>query len=289
MGELHLDVIANRIRSEKGIDIMTSRPIVVYRETVTKKSRSIEGRSPNKHNIFWIQVEPLEDSVYKAIKSGEIPKGKIKKKNKDLIGVLSKAGVSNEEAKQYREVYRNCVFLDKTRGIVHIGEVIELVMQAFESIVSSGALAREPCMKLKVSLMDTKLHEDAIHRGPSQVIPAVRTALVNAIMDASPVLFEPVQIIQIEGPMRFMGDMTKIVQSKRGQMLNVEQEGEHVSIRSKIPVAEMFGLSNDLRSITEGRATFFIVDQVFEQVPRDLKPKIIKQIRDRKGLAEGQI
>ncbi len=289
MGELHLEVITNRIKTEKGVDVIASKPIVVYRETVLKPSRVFEGRSPNKHNIFWLKVEPLEDAVYKAIKSGEIPEGKIKKKNEELWKKLAELGVSNEEARQYREIYKDCVFLDKTRGIVHIGEVIELVMQAFEQIVDAGALAREPCMKLKVSLMDCKLHEDAIHRGPSQVIPAVREALINAIMDAQPVLFEPVQVIQIEGPMRFMGEMTKIIQSKRGQLLNVDQEGEHVSIKAKIPVAEMFGLSNDLRSATEGRATFFVVDQLFEQVPKELQDKLIKQIRERKGLKEGQI
>ena len=69
--------------------------------------------------------------------------------------------------------------LDKTKGEVHIGEVIELVLDAFEEVMKSGPLAREPCHKLKVSLVDLKLHEDAIHRGPAQVYPAVRDAIKN--------------------------------------------------------------------------------------------------------------
>ncbi|MEM4152641.1 MAG: elongation factor EF-2 [Candidatus Pacearchaeota archaeon] len=289
MGELHLEIIANRIRTEKGVEIKTSEPIVVYRETVTKASKEFEGRSPNKHNIFYLKVEPLEDAVYQAIKSGEIPETKIKKKDEALWKKLVSLGVSNEEARQYREIYRDSVLLDKTRGIVAIGEVIELVMAAFEQICEQGILAREPCMKLKVSLIDCKLHEDAIHRGPAQVIPAVRDAIKAAILDAKPVLFEPVQLLKFEGPMKFMSEMTSLIQSKRGQILNVEQEDEHISIEAKMPVNEIFGLSNELRSATEGRATFFLVDQLFEQVPRELQDKIIRQIRQRKGLTETQI
>ncbi|MCX8194377.1 MAG: elongation factor EF-2, partial [Candidatus Pacearchaeota archaeon] len=289
MGELHLEIIANRIRTEKGVEIKTSEPIVVYRETVTKESKEFEGRSPNKHNIFYMKVEPLEDAVYQAIKSGEIPETKIKKKDEVLWKKLASLGVTNEEARQYKEIYRDSVFLDKTRGIVAIGEVIELVMTAFEQICDQGILAREPCMKLKVSLIDCKLHEDAIHRGPAQVIPAVRDALRACILDAKPVLFEPIQLLKFEGPMRFMSEINALIQSKRGQIFNVEQEEEHVSIEAKMPVSEMFGLSNELRSATEGRATFFLVDQLFEQVPRELQDKIIRQIRQRKGLAETQI
>lgn len=289
MGELHLEIIANRIKTEKGVEIKTSEPIVVYRETVTKKSKEFEGRSPNKHNIFYLTVEPLEDAVYQAIKSGEIPETKIKKKDEVLWKKLASLGVSNEEARQYKEIYRDSVLLDKTRGIVAIGEVIELVMAAFEQICEQGILAREPCMKLKVSLIDCKLHEDAIHRGPAQVIPAVRDAVKAAILDAKPVLFEPIQLLKFEGPMKFMSEINALIQSKRGQIFNVEQEEEHIGIEAKMPVSEMFGLSNELRSATEGRATFFLVDQLFEQVPRELQDKIIRQIRQRKGLADTQI
>ncbi|MEM4702868.1 MAG: elongation factor EF-2 [Candidatus Pacearchaeota archaeon] len=288
MGELHLEIVANRIRTEKNVEINTSVPIVVYRETVTKPSRVFEGRSPNKHNIFEMQVEPLETPVYEAIKSKEIPEMKIKKKDENLFKVLTSLGVTHDEARQYKEIYRDCVFLDKTRGIIAIQEVIEMVMQAFEQIVDQGVLAREPCMKLKVSLIDCKLHEDAIHRGPAQVIPAVREAVKAAIYDAKPLLYEPLQVLQFEAPLKYMGEINKIIQSKRGQLLGVEQEEDQVTIKAQMPVSEMFGLSNDLRSATEGRATFYIVDQLFAPVPRELQDKLIRQIRDRKGLAEGQ-
>ena len=286
MGELHLEIVANRIKTEKGVEIKTSQPIVVYRETITKPGRAFEGRSPNKHNVFFMQVEPLEDAVYEAIKSGEIKDTKIKKKDELLWKTLSSLGINNNEARQYKEIYKDCVFLDKTRGIVSIGEVIELVMQAFEQIVDSGVLAKEPCIKLKVSIMDCKLHEDAIHRGPAQVIPAVRDSMRLTIHDANPVLYEPLQVLQLEAPLDYMGEVNRIVQSKRGQLLNVEQEEERVVIKAQMPVSEMFGLSNDLRSATEGRGTFYIVDQLFSQVPRELQEKIIRQIKQRKGIEE---
>jgi elongation factor 2 len=288
MGELHLEVIANRIKTEKGVDIQASPPIVVYREAVTKKSKTFEGKSPNKHNIFFMEVEPLEDSVYEAIKEGEISEGRIKKKNEQLWNKLQSLGVPNDEARQYREIYKGCVLQDRTKGEVHIGEVIEMVGDAFEQIVDAGPLAREPCLKMKVMLVDTKLHEDAIHRGPAQVYPAVRDAIRLGMADSKTVIYEPVQILQIEAPIKHMGDVTKLVQSKRGQMINVDQDVDHVSMRVKLPVAEMIGLAGDLRGATEGRGTFSLVDQAFERTPSEVQNKVIRQIRDRKGLAENE-
>ena len=285
MGELHLEVIANRIRTEKGVDIIASPPIVVYREAVTKESREFDGKSPNKHNVFFMEVEPLEDGVYEAIKAGEISEGRIKKKNETLWKKLQDLGIPNDEARQYRQIYRGCVLQDRTKGEVHIGEVMEMVMDAFEQVVEAGPLAREPCVKMKVMLVDTKLHEDAIHRGPAQVYPAVRTAIRGAMGNARTVLFEPVQVLQIEAPLKYMGEVTKLVQGKRGQMLNVEQEVEHISIRVKLPVAEMIGFAGDLRGGTEGRGTFALVDQMFERTPTEIQNKAVRQIRDRKGLA----
>ncbi len=287
MGELHLEIIENRIRTEKGLDVTTSSPIVVYNETVVQESKAFEGRSPNKHNQFFIKVEPLEEEVYEAIKAGEIKEGRIKKKDEALATKLRELGIGGDEIRQYRDVYKGNVFLDKTRGEVHIGEVIELILDAFEQVCDRGPLAREPCMKMKVSLVDIKLHEDAIHRGPAQVYPAVRDALYAAMKDGKACLLEPVQIHQIEAPLKFMSELTKLITSKRGQLLDVKQD-EIVTIRAKIPVAEMLGWSNDLRSATEGRGVSSLVDQKFERVPSEMQEEIIKKIRQRKGLAENQ-
>jgi len=285
MGELHLEVIENRIIKEKGLDVVASPPIVVFRESITKQSQEAEGKSPNKHNKFYFIVEPLEESIYAAIKAGELPEMRIKKKDTTTFKKLEELGIPMKQAKKIREIYKGNVFFDDTRGIVHIGEVIEMVLDAFEQVMDACLIAREPAMKMKVRVMDMKLHEDAIHRGPAQVLPAVRNGIREAIRTANPLIFEPLQILQIEAPEKFMGEISKLIQNKRGQLLDMQQEGEHISVKCKLPVAEMFGLSSDLRSATGGRGVFYIVDQVFEKLPESLQETITKQIRQRKGLS----
>jgi len=284
MGELHLEIIENRIKTEKGLDVKTSKPIVVYRETVTKKSEEAEGKSPNKHNKFYITVEPLNEELYQLIKLGELQEGRIKKKEQVPTEKLESVGIPPKESKKIKQVFNGNILSDNTRGIVHIGEIIELVMDAFEQVMKEGPLAREPCVKLLVRLTDCKLHEDAIHRGPAQVLPAVRAAIKSAMMTANPLIYEPVQVIQIEAPSAYMGEITRLVQNKRGQLLDVAQEGEHMSVKAKLPVAESFGLANDLRSCTSGRGNYFLVDQQFEKLPNELQQKVINSIRQRKGL-----
>jgi len=288
MGELHLEIIENRIKTEKGLDVRTSAPIIVYRETITKASETKEGRSPNKHNSFYIKIEPLEDNIYEAIRSGALPEGRIKKKSTAIADVLSGLGWSGDTIRNVRDVYKGNVFLDETRGEVHIGEVIEMVLDAFEMVVDAGPLAREPCMRMRVSLIDIRLHEDAIHRGPAQVYPAIRESMTEAIKTAGAALFEPLQVHVIEAPEKFTGIMTKLVGSKRGQMIDMSQEGTISKIKAKIPVAEMLGWSNDLRSATEGRGTSSILEQDFERIPTNLQAEVIKKIRSRKGLAANQ-
>jgi len=288
MGELHLEIIENRIKSEKGLDVKTSPPIVVYRETVSKESEVVEGRSPNKHNSFFIKVEPLDEKTYEAIKSGELPEMRIKKKNQEIFDTFVKLGWNGDDIRNVKDIYKGNIFVDETRGEVHIGEVMEMVLDAFEFVMDSGPLAHEPCMKMKVTLVDIRLHEDAIHRGPAQIYPAVRTAIKEAMKKANATIYEPVQIHLIEVPDKFLGAITKLIGSKRGQLINVSQEGTSAEITAKLPVAEMLGWSSDLRSATEGRGVSSLKDQLFEKVPSDMQPQIVKRIRDRKGLEENQ-
>ena len=288
MGEFHLEIIENRIKTEKGLDVRTSSPIIVYRETVSRESSSIEGRSPNKHNSFFIVVEPLEEEIYEAIKSGDLPEMRIKKKNQDISDKLSQLGWSGDMIKNVRDIYKGNIFLDETRGEVHIGEIIEMVLDAFEMVMDQGPLAREPCMKLKVSLVDTKLHEDAIHRGPAQVYPAIREAITEAMKNGGAYILEPLQIHVIEIPDKFLGEITRLIGGKRGQLINVHQEGTNAEVKVKLPVAEMLGWSSDLRSATEGRGTSALLDQLFERTPPSIQQEVIRKIRKRKGLSENQ-
>ena len=288
MGELHLEVIENRIKTEKGVDVKTSPPIVVFRETITKEGPEVEGKSPNKHNKFYMKIEPLEEPIKLAIKKKELVEGRIKKKDLQLRDKLVECGMDSKTALKVKDIHKGNVFIDATRGIVHIQEIIDMVLDMFENVMDYGPLAKEPCINVKVSFTDTKLHEDAIHRGPAQVYPAVRESIRGSFMQARPVLFEPVQIIQFEAPIEYMGEISKLIANKRGQLLDMQQTGEHVSIKAKMPVYEMFGMTNDLRSATGGRGVHYLVDQIYERLPNELQDKIIKQIRDRKGLTVGE-
>ncbi|MBW2991233.1 elongation factor EF-2 [Candidatus Woesearchaeota archaeon] len=285
MGELHLEVIENRIKSEKHVDIKTSAPIVVYRETVRKESPdSVEGKSPNKHNKVYTHVEILEPEVAKAFKEKKIREGRIKKKDKDVWEAFIEAGYDAKSARNVRCVCKGNILVDGTRGIVHIGEVMEMITDMFEDVMKAGPIAREPCINVKVVIDDLKLHEDAIHRGPAQTYPAVRDSIRGGMMTANPLLFEPVQTLQFEAPVEFMGEISKLIANKRGQLLDMVQEGEMITVKGKLPVGEMFGLASDLRSATGGRGNFYLVDQNFEKLPEELQEKIKRQIRSRKGI-----
>lgn len=290
MGELHLEIIENRIITEKGVKIKTSPPIVVYREAITKRSAEAEGKTPNKHNRFIFVVEPLEAGVTELIKRGELPDGRIKKKDLALRDkLMAAAGWDNDTALSLRHVYNGNIFMDSTRGIVQLPECIELVLDGFQQVMDQGPLAREPSVGVKVILVDAKLHEDAIHRGPAQVYPAIREGIKLAMMAANPVLFEPMQTHLIEGPVDYTGEMTKLVTNKRGQVLDLTQEGITTFLKAKLPVGEMLGWSSDLRSATGGRGISSLIDQNFEKLPAELQPRVIQQIINRKGLSESQL
>jgi elongation factor 2 len=288
MGELHLEIIENRIKTEKDLDINMGSPVIVYRETVGNESQVIDSRSPNGHNILYLKVEPLEDEVFKAIQEGDLPEVRMKKKSEDIWKKLENLGVSNDEAREYKEIYKGCVFLDRTRGIVLLNEIIDSVLDGFKLVVDSGPLSREPLTKLKVSLHDVKIHVDSVHRGPAQIYPAVRRGVHEAMKKAKPGLLEPIQTHVIEAPIDFMGTITNLVASKRGVLEDVNQETGQVSVRAQIPVSEMIGWSNDLRNATGGRGVSSLAEQQFKKLPTELQEGIIKKIRSRKGLSENQ-
>ena len=174
MGELHLEVIGYRI-NEKGVDITTSEPIVVYRETVRQLSPQVEGKSPNKHNRFYITVEPIEPELFAAIQEGDIKEGRVK--GKEMANDFMEHGLEKEEARRVWAVHNRSIFLNMTRGIQYLDEVKELLLEGFENTLKNGPLGEEISMGLKFKLHDAKLHEDAVHRGPAQVLPAIRKTL----------------------------------------------------------------------------------------------------------------
>lgn len=281
MGELHLEIVTHRINVDENIPIIVSPPIVVYRETVQGTAGPVEGKSPNRHNRFYFVVEPLEPEVLEKIKEGSITMDLDDKVRRRL---LEGAGMNKDEARGVVDIYEGNVLIDVTKGIQFLNETMELIIEGFRDVMSKGPLARERCLGIKVKLVDAKLHEDAIHRGPAQVIPAVRAALNAAILMAKPILLEPMQEVFITAPQSLLGNVTREMQGRRGQILDINMEGDMVTVKAKAPVAEMFGFAGDIRSATEGRALWSTEFAGFEPIPQALFHDTVMKIRKRKGL-----
>ncbi len=281
MGELHLEVKVEKIRRDYGLEVITSPPIVVFRETVTSTSPIVEGKSPNKHNRFYIVVEPLPEEVIKKFKEGEVD---MKMDKKERRRILQEAGLSKEEAAGVQEYMEGNVFCDVTKGIQYLNETMELILEGFREAVRAGPLAREPLMGVKVKLVDCKLHEDAVHRGPAQVIPAVRSAIFAAMLQANPTLLEPYQKVFITVPQDMLGNVTREIQGRRGQILEMRTEGDMVTVVAKAPVKEMFGFAGSIRSATAGKAIWSVEHAGFEPVPQGLMEEFVMEVRKRKGL-----
>ncbi|MEE9592504.1 MAG: elongation factor EF-2, partial [Thermoplasmata archaeon] len=147
-----------------------------------------------------------------------------------------------------------------------------------------GPLAGERCMGVKVRLVDAKLHEDSIHRGPAQVIPASRSAIYGAMVLAGRVLLEPKQKVVLNLSQEVMGSAIAELQSRRAVIEDIKQEGDDVTINAKAPVAEMFGFATAIRSATAGRVLWSYENAGFERIPTDLQDDVVAEIRTRKGL-----
>jgi elongation factor 2 len=281
MGELHLEIIEYKITKEKGIPITTSPPIVVYREMISGKAGPIEGKSPNKHTKLKFIVEPIEPAVYEAMVEGKIPDGR--PKGKSLVETLVECGLPREEAKSVLHIHNKNIFINDTRGIQYLNEITELMLQGFEEAMDMGPLAKEKVVGVKVRITDATIHEDPVHRGPAQIIPATKRPIYAAMIYAGVTLQEPKQKVTILCPQEYMGNVITMIQGRRGQLLDMQQEGEQSTIIVKLPVAEMFGFGNDLRSATQGRGIPYQEYAGYEPLPKDLLVKIVKQIRTRKG------
>jgi len=281
MGELHLDVTVTRLQRDRGVELKTSPPIVVYRESIAGRAGPVEGKSPNHHNRFYIEFEPLEPGVADALRDGKI---NMKMEEIERRKILMDNGMGKDEARSIAGFYRTNILLNMTKGIQYLRETMELILEGFEEALKNGPISREPAQGIKAKLVDVKLHEDAVHRGPAQVIPAVRQAVQAGILMADPVLLEPFQNVFIQVPQDQMGGAMAEIQGRRGVILNMDSQGDMIILKSKMPVAEMFGFAGAIRSATEGRALWSTEFAGFLPLPANLLLETVKQIRTRKGL-----
>ncbi len=285
MGELHLEITQYRITNDYHVDITSSKPIVVYRETVSGKStQAFEGKSPNKHNRFYIEIEPLPDAVIQGIKDGDIKQGKSFKDIKTVVAKLVELGIDRDEAKGITAVEGTNILFDDTKGIQNLFETMDLVIDAFKEAMSKGPLAGEKCYGLKVRLVDAKLHEDSIHRGPGQTIPAVRSAIYGAMCLAGRTLLEPLSKVTVNVPQEVLSGATRELQRRRGEILDMTQVGDLNTVIAKVPVAELFGFASDLRSATAGKVLWSTENMGVARIPGDLQTQVVSEVRQRRGL-----
>ena len=287
LGELHLEAKVERKFKEMDLDVIMSPPIVVYRETVGKESPVVEGKSPNKHNVFEIMVEPLDKPVYEAMVKGDLESDyKPKGKKSTFAKEISEVGMDYDEAKRIVLIHGKNMLIDMTKGVQYMNEIMELIKEAFVNAMDEGTLCREPSTGIKVKLLDASLHEDPVHRGPGQIIPAFRASIRNAVLRADSTLLEPKQLIRIDAPEELMGAVSREVENRRGQIINIETSRGYTVVTTKIPVSAIFGLDASLKSATSGRGFYSVIEVVFEKLPAALRDQTIISVRKRKGLSE---
>ncbi len=287
MGELHLEITVYRLEEEQGIKVSVSDPIVVYRESISldNKGRAFEGKSPNRHNRFYIETEPLPDDVTQAMREGVFGDGAVRNQDAKEVGnKFAEFGMDKNLMRKVYAIHGPNVLVNETKGIQNLHETRELIIEGFNDVCKKGPVAEEPLMGVMVRLVDAKLHEDAIHRGPAQTIPAVRNAIKGALLRSKSVIFEPMQNIRIDAPNDVIGGVTREVTTRRGVIEDMPVEGGTASVIGKMPVAESFGFSNDIRAATQGRAIWNTENSGYVHLPINLFDKVTSEIRERKGL-----
>ena len=257
MGELHLEVAINQLKSSSSLDVKVSSPRVVYMETIEKRGIVAFAKSPNKMNGFWVTVEPQpEEQAKQAI-------------DKDSTNILS--------ADAQRNVLLDCS--GKTEQIPE--ELLESIIAGFEFACKAGPLCGEPVQFLRVNLLDLQLKGEF---SSTEVMRGIGKAIFGSFLTAKPVLVEPVYKIVITVASELTSESTRILSSRRGKVTSFEQKGQLTLITGYIPVSETFGFSKELRSATSGRAFWQMFFDHWKKMPQRLSLQVISELRKRKGL-----
>jgi elongation factor 2 len=283
MGELHLEVTAYRMQ-EAGLKVRMSKPIVIYREAVSRdyKGPPVMGKSPNKHNRLWVTVERLQPEVIEAIKTGKINEMQTRDERQKTL--MKEFGWSTEDARNVIAIEGTNVLVNRIKGRQYVEEVLDHVRSGFRDAVATGVLAKEPMYGLKINLEDIMIHEDPVHRGPAQILPMTWRPIWGAFLLSEPKLLEPILSFECKVPNDFVSPVITLLQKRRGRILDMVNEEDMVIVKAELPVAESFGIADELRSSTQGRAFWATQFSRWAPVPESMQAEVIKQIRERKGL-----
>jgi elongation factor 2 len=282
MGELHLEIATTWIK-KTGLKITTSEPIVIYRESVRGKAGPFESKSPNKHNRVFIAAELLAPEVLEMARKGEIYETMDRK---NLARILRKHGWETDEARSVWSIdQRGNIFTDVTKGVQRLDQIKGSITIGFIDAMEGGPLAGEPVRGVKIKMTDARVHEDPVHCGPGQVIPATRHGIFAAMLSAKPVLLEPLLKINVKLPVDQVGIITSVISKKRGRILSVEQREYITYVIGELPASETFDLSEIIRSATSGRAFWGTAFSRWAPVPTRLQTELVTKLRKRRGLS----
>ena len=282
MGELHLEITAYRMQ-EAGLKVKLSKPIVIFRETISHDYRgpAIMGKSPNKHNKLWITIDKLSDEVIEAIKSEKITD---MQSRDERTKTLRSLGWAPDEAKGAVAVEENCILCNRIRGRQYVEEIIDHIKTGFREAVHTSPLAKEPAYGLKINLEDIVLHEDPVHRGPAQAIPMTWRPIYCAILLSDPKLLEPLMSFECKVPSEYVSAVITMLNKRRGKILDMPSEDDIITVKAEMPVSESFGIADELRGSTSGRAFWATQFSRWAYVPEQMQAETIKKIRERRGL-----
>jgi elongation factor 2 len=264
MGELHLEIAVKHLKDTMGsVEISVSSPRVVYRESVTRKGAIATARSPNTQNKFTVQMAPLKEEAIGFLEQ-EVSEPK------SAANILA--------VDEYKNALADCTAKPE------LLQILDFVVSGFRFACRAGPLCGEPIRGAKVNLTDIQLSENPEHHGPVEVMRGVGKAVFGSFLTAKPVLLEPVYKTVVSSSAEVAGECSKIISSRRGKISAFEQKGAFTVVTGFIPVAETFGLSEELRSATSGRAFWQSVFDHWKTVPEKLEAKVIAEVRKKKGL-----
>ncbi len=286
-GALHLEVSLYDIK-KSGLEFEVSEPTVVYRESMKSSSpEPVLAKSPNKLNRLWVTAERLPEKVTELIREKRIHE---RMDSRSIAKILrEEGGMETDDARNVWKIDEENynLFINRTVGVQRLDEVREILKQGFMWAMKEGPLAGEPSMGLVIRLVNAMIHEDPAHRGPAQLVPAIRRAIFGAMLSDDPVLLEPVYEIQVTVPPELIGSVIGLLSQKRGKVSGVEERGRISVVKGYIPVRETLGdFSNEMRSVTGGRAFWQTKFSHWEPLPKSLMEQVILEIRRRKGMKE---
>jgi len=283
MGELHLEVTAYRMQEAK-LKVKTSKPIVIYRETISHdyKGPAVMGKSPNKHSKLWVTLQKLSEEEIEAIRTGKI--SEMQTRDDRTKTLRTQFGWETDDARSVIATEENNLLVNRIKGRQYVEEVIDHVKSGFREAVHTCVLAKEPAYGLRVNLEDISVHEDPVHRGPAQILPMTWRPIWACFLLSDPKLLEPILSFECKVPQAFVSSVLSIVQKRRGRVLDMPTEDDMMIVKAEMPVAESFGIADELRSSTQGRAFWATQFSRWSPVPESMILEVIKQIRTRRNL-----